>query len=322
MRYFFLGWIAQYERTMIANLSLRYNTEIITTPKKIKRLNRYVSGINKLLHTNLISDDWLARKLWQPHNVTDRDIVICNDWQFKRSFQPTIIKNFSGKKVLLVRNLVDPQFMRSIEGVFDKVYSFDKLQCEAFGMDYLHQFFPYGVDDAARLYSQIAVPGNAAKCFFLGRDKGRTAAIESVAQKLRDVNCVVDFHIVKDNDTQGVSEYHIDEGLSYDENIEKSINSSILADINKEGQTGITLRVLEAIFFNKKLITSNSEIKSQDFYRPENIFVIGQDNLDDLEKFINTESVAIPREILHQYSPDYMLEKITADVNGASPAHT
>ncbi|MDD2046306.1 hypothetical protein [Pseudomonas putida] len=303
---------------MIENLSRRYTTEIITTPKKTKRLNRYISGINKALKTNLVSNDWLARKLWRAHNITDSDVIICNDWQFRRSFQPTLIKNFKGKKVLLVRNVVEPEFMHSIEGFFDKVYSFDKQQCEALGMDYLHQFFPYGVDDAERLYSQLALPGSVAKCFFLGRDKGRTAAIESIAQKLRDANCIVDFHIVKDNDTQDVSEYHIDDGLSYAENIERSINASMLADINKEGQNGITLRVLEAIFFNKKLITSNTEIKSHDFYRPENIFVIGQDNFDDLEKFINTETVALPREILHQYGPDYMLDKITADINSAA----
>jgi len=306
---------------MIKNLSLRHSTEIITTPKKTKRLNRLITRVNKLLNSNLLSNDWLAKKLWRPYHITESDIIICNDWQFRRSFQPTLIKNFNGKKVLLVRNLVDADFMRSIEGVFDKVYSFDAAQCEAFGMDYLHQFFPYGLDDAKRLNQHIEAPNSAPTCFFLGRDKGRTAAIESIAKKLREVNCVADFHIVKDKDTPGVSEFHIDDGLSYDENIEKSISADILADINQEGQTGITLRVLEAIFFNKKLITSNPAIKSQAFFRPENIFIINQDSFDDLDRFIKTAPTAIPADILHEYSPDYMLEKITSDLeNTRNPA--
>ena len=320
MRYFFLGWIADYEQTMIKNLSLRHSTKIISTPKKTKRLNRYITKINKFFKANVINNAWLAKKLWRPHNVTTRDILICNDWQFKRSFQPTLIKHFNGKKVLLVRNIVDAGFMHSIEGIFDKVYSFDAAQCQAFGMDYMNQFFPYGVDDAKHLHNQVAEPSHAAKCFFLGRDKGRTAAIESIAEKLRHVNCIADFHIVKDDKTQAVSQYHIDEGLSYDENLRKSINATVLADINQAGQTGITLRVLESMFFNKKLITSNPTIAAHDFYRPENVFIIDQHNADNLDAFINTDATALPNELLHQYSPDYMLEKITRDTSHTAHA--
>ncbi|MNJ47404.1 hypothetical protein D3C77_425620 [compost metagenome] len=298
---------------MIKNLSLRHSAKTISTPKKTKRLNRYITKINKLFNANLISNSWLAKKLWRPHKITANDILICNDWQFKRSFQPTLINHFNGKKVLLVRNIVDANFMHSIEGIFDKVYSFDAAQCQAFGMDYMNQFFPYGVDDAKRLHEQLAAPSSASKCFFLGRDKGRTDAIESIAEKLGHVDCIADFHIVTDDKTQRHSQYHVDEGLSYDENIRKSINATVLADINQAGQSGITLRVLESMFFNKKLITSNPTIAAHDFFRPENIFIIDHHHPDNLEAFINSKATALPNEVLHQYSPDYMLETITRD---------
>ena len=314
MKYFFLGWIAEYEQVMIKNLSLRHKIETISTPKITKRLNRYISKINKLFNKNLISNEWLARNLLSSYSVSNSDILICNDWQFKRDFQPTIIKNFKGKKVLLVRNLIDLDFMLSIKGVFDKVYSFDKPQCELYGMDYLNQFFPYGVDDVKSLHSRIEESTGAPKCFFLGRDKGRTAAIKSIAKQLRGLCCVADFYIVKDKNTKYFSEYHVDEGFSYDKSIEMSTSSNFLLDIPQDGQAGITLRALESIFFNKKLITSNNEIKLQPFFRPENIHIIGKDNFNDLCEFIQSKSTVLPEEILHQFSPDHMLKKITADM--------
>lgn len=49
--------------------------------------------------------------------------------------------------------------------------------------------------------------------------------------------------------------------------------SMCILDSAQEGQTGLTIRVLEALGAKKKLITTNSDIKKYDFYREENIYV-------------------------------------------------
>jgi glycosyltransferase involved in cell wall biosynthesis len=59
-------------------------------------------------------------------------------------------------------------------------------------------------------------------------------------------------------------------------------------------------------------------------HRLQNIYpdliIIDQHNADNLDAFINTDATALPNELLHQYSPDYMLEKITRDTSHTAHA--
>lgn len=53
-------------------------------------------------------------------------------------------------------------------------------------------------------------------------------------------------------------------------------NSKIILDINHPDQKGLTMRTFEAIGAQKKLITSNEDIKKYSFYNPNNIKVISR----------------------------------------------
>ena len=59
-----------------------------------------------------------------------------------------------------------------------------------------------------------------------------------------------------------------------------------ILEVNQKGQVGCTLRALEALFFRKKLITTNLNIQKEDFYNPENIFIYGKDDIRNLHKFV------------------------------------
>ena len=58
----------------------------------------------------------------------------------------------------------------------------------------------------------------------------------------------------------------IEKQLPYEENINRTLNANIIIDITKENQSGWTLRILEALFFNKKLITNNINILGSEIY--------------------------------------------------------
>ncbi len=51
-------------------------------------------------------------------------------------------------------------------------------------------------------------------------------------------------------------------------------NSRAILDISQQGQDGYSMRVMEAIFFNKKLITTNAHVKDSMFYDENNILII------------------------------------------------
>ena len=89
--------------------------------------------------------------------------------------------------------------------------------------------------------------------------------------------------------------------ISYEEVLDKSSKCSVIVDIVKEGQSGLTLRVLEALFFGKKLITNNKNICTCDFYRSDNVFIVGVDNWDDFKMFLGSELLQIPNNVKNKY---------------------
>lgn len=87
------------------------------------------------------------------------------------------------------------------------------------------------------------------------------------------------------------------------ENILKHIEDSrIIIDIQHPKQTGLTMRTIEALGARRKLITTNSNIKNYDFYRPENIYVIDRQNPKIDINFMKTDYIELDSKIYQKYS--------------------
>ena len=99
--------------------------------------------------------------------------------------------------------------------------------------------------------------------------------------------------------------------MDYNEVISRVCSSKAIIEINLEAQTGITLRALEALYFKKKLITNNENIMNFNFYKPENIFIVGKDDINKLYEFVNSKWCDLPEDIYNQYSFEDWLNKIT-----------
>ncbi|CAN4272326.1 hypothetical protein MCEMSEM29_01155 [Methylophilaceae bacterium] len=56
-------------------------------------------------------------------------------------------------------------------------------------------------------------------------------------------------------------------------------DSLIILDIEHPKQTGLTMRTLETLGAQKKLITTNSNVVDYDFFNPNNIFVMDRENV-------------------------------------------
>lgn len=85
--------------------------------------------------------------------------------------------------------------------------------------------------------------------------------------------------------------------------------SMCVLDSPQAGQTGLTIRVLEALGAKKKLITTNPDIVNYDFYRPENIYVYkGKIDLNNI--FFKKPYMEIDNIIYSKYSLKSWLEEI------------
>lgn len=77
--------------------------------------------------------------------------------------------------------------------------------------------------------------------------------------------------------------------LKFDQFSENYIKSKAIIDISSPRQTGLSMRIIEALGANKKIITINSNIVNESFYDPKMIFIWGKDDPEDLVDFLNQE---------------------------------
>lgn len=87
-----------------------------------------------------------------------------------------------------------------------------------------------------------------------------------------------------------------------------SVNSRCILDINQENADGYTSRFLEAVMFNKRLLTDNKSIASSEFYSEDNIQII--DNYQHINTSFVRNNKAVDYHYTGQFSPVNLLFKI------------
>ncbi|WHF53043.1 hypothetical protein QGN23_07170 [Chryseobacterium gotjawalense] len=78
--------------------------------------------------------------------------------------------------------------------------------------------------------------------------------------------------------------------------------SNVILDVNHPSQSGLTLRVFEAIGAGKKLITTNQEVIKYSFYNPVNIFIIDRKNIVLNEGFFMNDYQEISMDLYERAS--------------------
>lgn len=168
----------------------------------------------------------------------------------------------------------DPVFRVSecLEYPFEK-WSFDEQDCSQYHLRYNSTFYFKQI-----LFEvQPSVKPDCCSVYFIGLDKGRRKLIGNIQEKLRLMDIHTNFIVFDDN---------IKERISFEKNLENISASNAILDLSQQNQSGLTVRVMESIFFGKKLITNNSLIGGQAFYHPDNIFIFGKDDMDELKTFL------------------------------------
>ncbi len=160
--------------------------------------------------------------------------------------------------------------------------SFDPRDAETYGMEYTGQYFCEPPVKGEGIYSD---------CFFCGLPKNRTDRLRKLRYELESRQLKCDFLVP----------LQLGDTITYSEYLRRLSCSRCVVDITQQNQAGLTRRPLEALFYRKKLITDNCEIKRYDFYNPENIFIFGVDSTDRLKTFVKTPFREVPEEVKEHY---------------------
>ncbi|MDE6301730.1 MAG: hypothetical protein K2M19_08440 [Muribaculaceae bacterium] len=201
-----------------------------------------------------------------------------------------------------------PEIMKRI-GV--RVCTFDPEDARNYGLDYVGQTYRFPDETDARIQH---VGGEV---FFIGVDKRRAPKLNEIAAELENEGIGYRFKLLFDKHSRHgqfprLDACEITTPIPYSEVLNLTRGADCLLDILQPGQTGLTWRVLEAVFFGKKLITDNLNVKNEPFYRPENIYIIDDpaQPWPDIRTFLAAPNVPVPDRIIKTYDIRHWIKRL------------
>lgn len=173
----------------------------------------------------------------------------------------------------------------------DKFYSYNKADCKKYNLNYNSQLYNSKIKLKKCLVTNDIL--------FIGANKGRKKLILKYDNIFKNKDLRTNIII-----TETKKDY-----ISYDKYLELLSKSNCILDITDNNINGLTLRCLESLFLEKKLITNNKNIANYDFYDSDNIFILEKDNIDSIKNFITKPYKKIDNKIINYYNYIQWLER-------------
>lgn len=240
-----------------------------------------------------------------------------NEWKYKLEYYDVVIIHASILAPPLVKYIRNNnKYIRVIVWYWNPVSKcvhpkvFDELECEIWSFDEkdCRQYeFKYNTQYH---FKNIKLDNhyNEYDVFFLGGDKGRAENLFELEDKLKKNGLKVYFHVTSTGKINKKYKKKYKKRISYEENLSIISKSKVILDYVSDNQSGLTLRPLESMFYRKKLISNDKNLVNKDFYKKQNIFILGKDNIKDLNNFINTPYSEISETILNKYDFDNWID--------------
>lgn len=106
---------------------------------------------------------------------------------------------------------------------------------------------------------------------------------------------------------------YIKDRISFMENLDHVEKADILVDFVDPVHKGLSIRFFEGMYYKKKVITDNQTVKTYDFYHPNNIFVLENENYQEINGFLKIPYYEISENIVKKYGFANWLKEIIKD---------
>lgn len=196
----------------------------------------------------------------------------------------------------------NPNFARPLGA---ELWSFDEADSKQFGM---RANTTYSFREISSMAPHVEP---TVDFLFFGTDKGRAPALHELAELLESQGLS---HLFCIAGTQQGSLAAYDklvpaESVPYEKILEMTVRARVVVDIVQEGQSGLTLRALEALYLGRKLMTNSKSIRESPLYSEDRVFILGDRSPSEIRSFLNTGTVPYPPEILEYYDFDSWLKR-------------
>ena len=245
-------------------------------------------------------------------NLNEYTKIIINDAMFNNNILKYISKkNAVASKYVYYTNAVRNSRIKPNNIPKDwRVYTFDISDSKEFDIEYSPEYYTEHQEN-------IKYDLKYDVCY-VGADKTnvRLKNLLDIKEVLRKNKVQNFFHIFRV--LKKYNKYELQETtnmfLKYEDIQRIILESKCILELQMEGQSGCTLRTLESMFLNRKLITNNKDIVNYDFYNPNNIFVIDnaddfKDRFNDILKFMRSPYQKLPDMVKNNYKFCKWLER-------------
>lgn len=180
--------------------------------------------------------------------------------------------------------------------VFDDVFSYDFEDAENFGFKKISNFMVFDkFEIKSKFQNQV---------FMIMSPDERLQILNKIVERLDllqiKTNCIV---VSSEKPLQLNSKIiHHTKKISQKEAFEMLYESEIFLDLNRNNHNGLSFRVFEAMALQRKVITTNQAILKYDFYNPNNILVLDENNIKIEAEFFETNYVALSNAIFEKYT--------------------
>lgn len=277
----------------------QYGEDFFCNVYKDDFISRYIRYIPPLIALSF--DDWYKK-------IVDADVVIIFDTYYKRGMFQQIHKLNKNIRIIFycwnsvktIEERFDFNKLRNKEYV--EFWSYNIEDCKKYHLYYNKQFWNKDLIEATHATIENDV------CFIGAKDK-RIKELNEVGEIFKTKKIKPYFYLTEstnvDDDKNDSKRF-----LPYPQYInEIAVKSKAILDLVTTDNYGLTLRPLEAMFLKRKLITNYDNIDQYDFYSKNNIFILGKDNVNQLNDFINTPYESIPEDIINSYNYDQWLKR-------------
>ncbi len=302
MKYIIFNTSADYLEDMIEKTRSACNVDIVSINRTENFLAKILLGLHKFLGFSIFYRLHFSFFQIKP-NINSDDILVIFDsnyWMISSKYLRRLYKN---KIVFWYWNPVSTYSEKQRDIIVrncDYIYTYNQNDSKK----YSYLFFPQFYWD-----SNLRNNNNTYDFLFVGKDKGRGEMLNKLYDDLCHFGYTVKFHVISHDSSLPFSTMKY---LKYSETKQYVKNSRCLIDFSSENNMGgLSLRVLESLFNNKKLITNNYTIRDYSFYSENNILIYDEHtSIEEINHFMTLDYADISDELKCLYSSCQWLRTI------------
>ena len=221
-------------------------------------------------------------------NIISRNKKSVFVFQDSRVFIDFLLNNSSPASHVLFRNTISNENIKNIAKLKSYnhiLWSFDNNDCIKYNINVYNQFAQNipGIEKTIIQYDFS----------FIGRDKNRGALLRKIKEKLEEYGFSVYIRLISDKERP----------LPYIAYLKESCRAKCFIDISKDGQSGLTLRPLEAAFYNRKILTNNRNIMNSALYSSNNVLLTDElESAKTIKDFLESKTTSIPEMDAYKFS--------------------